>query len=175
MEVLKRIAVGLCIASVLFFIVGLSLPKETVVQRSVIINAPMAVVFSNVNDLKNHGKWDPRQAEDKTMKIEYGSVSEGTGASYGWTSEKGDGTLTITESVTNRSIKADLDFKNRGTMRGRWDFTPMGQGVLVSEKIVHKAGACFCSRYINLVADAEIGRRLSSGLRKLKEVSEKNK
>ncbi len=175
MEVLKRIAIGLFIALALFVIVGISLPKETVVQRTVVIDAPIAVVFNNVNNLKNHEKWDPWQAEDKTMKIEYGTVTEGTGASYGWSGGMGEGTLTITESVTNRSIKVELDVKNRGAVRGLWNFTPMAQGVLVSEKIVNKAGACFCSRYIYLVSDAEIGRNIAKGLKKLKEVSEENK
>jgi ribosome-associated toxin RatA of RatAB toxin-antitoxin module len=173
MEILKRVAIGLLIASVLFIIIGLSLPKKTVVERSVIINAPVALVFGNVNNLKNHEKWDPWQAEDKTMKITYGTVTEGTGASYRWTSEMGDGTQTITESVTNRSVKVELDFKDRRTMRGRWNFTPMGQGMLVSEKVVNRAGACFCSRYINLFTDAGIGRCFTKGLKKLKEVSEK--
>jgi hypothetical protein len=59
MEILKRVAIGLLIASVLFIIIGLSLPKKTVVERSVIINAPVALVFGNVNNLKNHEKWDP--------------------------------------------------------------------------------------------------------------------
>jgi hypothetical protein len=172
MEIVKRVAIGLFIALILFVVVGLSLPKETVVQRSVIINAPIGAVFNNINNLKNHETWDPWQAEDKTMKIMYGTVTEGTGASYGWTSGMGDGTLTITESVTNRSIKVELDFKDRRTMRGRWDFTPMGQGVLVSEKAVNKAGACICARYIYLVTDAEIGRHFTKGLKMLKEVSE---
>jgi len=175
MEILKRIAIGLFIALVLFVIIGLSLPRETVVQRSAVINAPIAVVFGNINNLKNHEKWDPRQAEDKTMKITYGTVTEGTGASYGWTSERGDGTLTITESVTNRSIRVEIDFTNGGAERGRWNFVQTGQGVLVSEKMVNKAGACFCSRYTNLVSDAEIGRHFATGLKNLKEVSEKNK
>ena len=175
MEILKRFAIGLLIAFVLFVIVGLSLPKETVVERSVIINAPIGVVFNNVNNLKNHEKWDPWQAADRTMKITYGTVTEGTGASYSWTSEMGDGTQTITESVTNRSIKVELDFKKQRTMRGWWHFTPMGQGVRVSERVANKAGACLCARYINLFIDAEIGRYFTRGLKKLKEVSEQAK
>jgi hypothetical protein len=175
METLKKIAIGLLIVAVLFVIIGVSLPKETVVQRSIIINAPLNVVFNNVNNLKNHEKWDPWQATDKTMKIAYGSVTEGTGASYSWTSEMGDGTQTITESMTNKSIKIELDFKKQGTMRGWWTFTEGGKGVLVAEGFVNKSGACFCSRYINLFMDAEIGRYFSKGLKKLKEVSELTK
>ena len=52
METLKKAAIGLLIVAVLFVIIGLSLPKETVVQRSIIINAPLNVVFNNVNNLK---------------------------------------------------------------------------------------------------------------------------
>jgi ribosome-associated toxin RatA of RatAB toxin-antitoxin module len=175
MEILKQIAIGLLIAVVLFIIIGLSLPKETVVERSIIINAPVGAVFNMVNNLKNHEKWDPWQAADKTMKITYGTVTEGTGASYGWTSEMVDGTQTITESVTNRSIKVELDLKKQKTMRGWWNFTAGDKGVLVTKKIVNKAGTCFWSRYINLLTDAEIGRYFSKGLKKLKEVSEQAK
>jgi hypothetical protein len=87
----------------------------------------------------------------------------------------GDGTQTITESVTNRSIKVELDFKKQGTMRGWWNFTAKDKGALVSKKVVNKAGACFCSRYLNLLTDAEIGNYFTKGLKKLKEVSEQAK
>lgn len=172
MGILKKVAIGLLILAVLFVIIGLSLPKETVVKRSIIINAPLDVVFKNVNNLKNHEKWDPWQATDKTMKITYGAVTEGTGASYSWTSESGEGTHTITESMTNKSIKVELDFKKQRTMRGWWTFTGKDKGVLVAEGFVNKSGKCFCSRYINLFIDAEIGTYYSKGLKKLKEVSE---
>jgi hypothetical protein len=175
METLKKAAIGLLIVAVLFVIIGLSLPIETVVQRSIIINAPLNVVFNNVNNLKNHEKWDPWQAADKTMKITYGTVTEGTGASYGWTSEMGDGIQTITESITNKSIKIELDFKKQETMRGWWTFTERDKGVLVTEGFVNKSGTCFCTRYINLFFDAEIGKYFSKGLKKLKEVSEQAK
>jgi hypothetical protein len=171
MQIVKRILIGVGVLAVLFVIIGLSLPKETTVERSIIINAPVGTVFNSINDLKNHEKWDPWQMSDKTMKITYGAVTAGTGASSSWTSEKsGEGVQTITESMTDKSVKLDLDFKKHGTGKAWFKLEATDKGVKVTEGYLNISGKCFCSRYKNLFMDPYIGSQYTKGLKKLKEV-----
>jgi hypothetical protein len=173
MKIVKKIIVGLIVFAVLILIIGLSLPKETSIKRSIFIEAPAAAVFENVNNLKNQEKWDPWLAADKTMKLAYGPVAAGKGASASWTGTSGEGSQTITESVPPSSIKVDLDFKKKGKGKGWWSFQEKGKGVVVTSGFTSIAGNCLVAKYINLFLDPIVGPTMAKGLKKLKEVSEK--
>ena len=173
MKIVKWIVIFLLVLAVLFVIIGLSLPDRGAVERSVLIKAPVAVVFENVNDLRNHEKWDPWQASDKTMKITYGPVTAGKGASYSWTSVEGTGIQTITESVPNSLVKTELNFTDMGsTATGWFSFAEAEGGVRVTEGFMTAPHRCFCGRYLDLFIYPEIGKQFVKGLNKLKEVSE---
>lgn len=174
MKIVKWIGITLVVLAVLFVIIGISLPDRGAVERSVLIKAPVAVVFENVNNLRNHEKWDPWQASDKTMKVAYGPVAAGKGASYSWTSvDSGTGTQTITESVPNSLVKTELNFTDMGsTATGWFSFAEAEGGVRVTEGFMSAPHRCFCGRYMDLLIYPEIEKHFVSGLNKLKEVSE---
>ena len=174
MKIVKWIVIIMLVLAVLFVIIGISLPDRGVIERSVLIKAPVAVVFENVNNLRNHEKWDPWQAADKTMKITYGPVTSGRGASYSWTSvDSGTGTQTITESVPNSLVKTELNFTDMGsTATGWFSFAEAGGSVRVTEGFMSAPHKCFCGRYLDLLINPEIGKYFVKGLDRLKEVSE---
>ena len=140
MKALKKIVYGLIIIVVALAAIGLvALPRESKVERSLVIQAPAEVIFDQVNDLKKNEAWSPWK--DPTMKVSYGAVTEGKGAQSSWTSKKmGNGTMTIEESVPASSINIDLDFGGMGKALATWTFVPEGDAVKVTEVMTSNAG-----------------------------------
>ncbi len=146
--------------------------EEYGLERSIVIKAPVGVVFENVNNLKKNEAWAPWGLEDKTMKITYNDIAAGVGASSSWTSEdSGEGTQTITESVANKRILTELDFKKEGKAAAEWAFEETPEGVKVTWYFRGKAGG-LGDRIFGMFIDTFLGKYYEQGLAKLKEVSE---
>lgn len=158
---------------VLFLIVGVILPAEYRVERSITIDAPMETVFDQVNDLEKNRNWSPWEENDPTAQFSYGPVVVGVGAYYDWQGEKvGAGRLTITAVEPNRQIDTALDFGDHGTAVGIWSFAETGDGVKVSWSVVGDHGNNLIARYFGLIAKGVIGENFERGLANLKRVSE---
>lgn len=83
------------------------------INRSKVINAPAAVVFDKVNDYKSWTEWSPWFELDPEVKLTYGDITSGSGASYSWHSDNKDvgaGSMETTEAVTNESISQKIAF-----------------------------------------------------------------
>lgn len=172
MKILKKIVFALVILIAAMAVIGLvALPRTSKVERSVVIQAPADVIFDQVNDLKKNEAWSPWK--DSTMKLTYGSVTEGKGAQSMWTSKNmGNGTMTIEESVPSSALKIDLDFGSMGKAKALWSFLPEGEGVKVTEVMASDAGMNPAKRWMSLLSDKMVGPYFEKGLASLKQVSE---
>lgn len=171
MGLLKKIAFTLASIIIVALGIGFLLPSEYKVERSVVIQAPIDVVFDQVNDLKKNEAWSPWK--DSTMKITYGDITVGKGATSSWESKNmGNGSQTIEESVPNASIRTYLDFKEMGHAYGHWTFKQEGEGVQVTQGMSGDQGMNPVKRYFALMMDKMIGPYFEQGLTALKQVSE---
>ncbi|MEX0291361.1 MAG: SRPBCC family protein [Flavobacteriaceae bacterium] len=132
MKILKYVLLLL-----LAVVVGLGIytavqPSEYDFARSRTIDAPAQVLYENVDDYKKRALWDPWVERDPSINITYGEKVKGPGASYSWTSDEGDGTITRTESVPHESLSDELDFGSMGKATAYWKFEPEGGGTKVS-------------------------------------------
>ena len=96
---------------VLLVLVAFLLPSKIHVERSIVVNAPPAKVFGEVNSLKKWGAWDPWMKKDPNIKNTFSGPDEGVGAKNSWVSdhkEVGTGSNTITESVPNEIGRAHV-------------------------------------------------------------------
>ena len=112
MTLIKRILWGLGALILLLILVSFFLPSTVHIERTKVIKAPPATVFSLVNNLRTYDDWMPWNRKDPNMHQTFGDKDSGTGASYSWTStdkEVGNGTLTITESVPDTRVMTALD------------------------------------------------------------------
>ncbi|WGK63755.1 SRPBCC family protein [Croceiramulus getboli] len=94
------------------------------------IQAPRAVVFNTVNELKSWQHWGPWQEEDPSMQFQYPNLTQGVGASYSWTGEM-DGSMSTTALVPNESITQELVLQTPGGERKpqvEWTFQQMEPG-----------------------------------------------
>ena len=113
---LKKI---LLISAALFSAVVLSLvvliimqPDEYALDRSATIDAPVDVVFAQVNDLRQWESWSPWHQDDPDMEMSYSGSEYGAGAIFEWAgdSDSGAGRMTITESRPDEYIEIRLEF-----------------------------------------------------------------
>ena len=142
-------------------------------DRSIVIKAPVAVVFENVNNLKKNEAWSPWMAADPTMKTTYNEIAAGQGASSSWTSEdSGEGTQVIVEVVENKKIVTDLDFKGQGKAKAFWTFEETGEGVKVTWAFQSKPTGFGDHIFGAFFLESVLGKSYEEGLSKLKEVSE---
>ena len=171
---IKKILFGLLGAIVLLIIVGFFLPGKMEVSKSISINAPAEYAFEEVNGLENWDRWSYWNTLDKTMKITYGDKRMGAGAFYAWESnDMGSGKLSITESVPNTSIKADLDFMEQGTAKAWYDFEPEGEGTKMTMSFSSDFGMNPFARWFGVLAmEAEMNKAFDFSLNKVKELAE---
>jgi hypothetical protein len=169
----KKILIGIVALVAIFFGVGFILPAKISIEHSTQINAPATAVFEQLNNMEKTLAWDPWAAADPTMKVEIGSIKSGVGASKSWTSESsGNGSQTITESVPDSSVKADLDFKDQGTGKAWWKLEASNGGTLLTQGFSSEM-TNIVGRYMgNLFMKGIVGARFEQGHQKIKEIVE---
>jgi len=83
------------------------LPSEVNIKQSIKIKAPAAVVYDQVNDLRNWDNWSPYK--DSTLLSQFRGPIRGVGATIRWTDKKeGRAVLTITDAKPYEFIKTSL-------------------------------------------------------------------
>ncbi|MBN4081863.1 SRPBCC family protein [bacterium AH-315-C07] len=172
---MRKITMSLLGFVVLLFVVSIFLPSEVHVERSTVIKADVSAIFDHVNDLKKWTKWMPWMEMDPDIEITYGSSSSGSGASYSWVgnADVGSGTLTIKESVENKSISTELDFGDMGTGQGSWRFEKTSDGIKVTWAMDSSTDFIpIIGKYFGLFMDGMVGPDFEKGLKNLKELCE---
>ena len=158
----------------LILILGVALPSEFYVEKSITINAPVEKVFEQVNNLKNWEKWSPWGNEDPSLKINYGRPISGMDANYSWKGDNvGEGSMRIIESIPNKSLKTSVDFGNRGRGKGIWSFSRRGNLVTVTAGFKGYAKN-FPQKFFGLVAPRILGPQITKGLLEIKKLTERN-
>jgi uncharacterized protein YndB with AHSA1/START domain len=113
MKALKTIFVIILTLVTLFFIIGLILPNDAYLERSIIINAPPQKVFNQLNTFNTISAWSPWIKMDPDLKNEYFGPEFGVGALYTWDSDDpnvGQGKQEIIESRTDEYLKMEMTF-----------------------------------------------------------------
>lgn len=169
---LKKILIVIGALVALFVVVGLLLPQTYGMSRDTTVDAPIAVVFDQVNDLTKNEAWSPWMAADPTMKVTYGDIRSGVGATYSWTSENmGSGSLTVAKVDPPNEIVNTLAFDGQGEGKGIWKFEQAGDSVKVTWSMEGQATG-IADRYFGLFIDSMVGGQFETGLANLKRVSE---
>jgi uncharacterized protein YndB with AHSA1/START domain len=101
--------VGIVIAGIL--IAAAFGPDEYTIERTVMINKPVADVFSYIRVMKNQTHYSYWVMADPKSKVEFTGPDGQVGAAMAWDSEKmGKGTQTATKIDDNKRIDLDLHF-----------------------------------------------------------------
>lgn len=105
-------------------------------EESTIVEAPLPVVFNEVNNYYNWETWGPWRTETDDMIISYNENTRGEGGGFSWKSENlGDGSIETVnvnpeESIEQRVIHNPTFSESDGKMY--WEFEEVEEGTKVT-------------------------------------------
>jgi len=173
LPVMKRIGLGIGLATVLVAIVGFMLPASYTISRSIVIDAPPTDVHTYLGDLNNWPNWTPWFKGDSNLEVSIGTVAQGVGAHQTWQGNSSSGELTITRCEQDWGIAFDMALdKGRKMTACTMCYTPVEGGTEVTWDMAGDNGLNIFARFASLALDPIIGPMFDEGLLRLKMVTE---
>ncbi len=174
----KKILIGA--GAALLLLIGIVTMQANTyhVERSLVIKAPAAVVFEEVNDFRRWAQWSPWDKLDPTMKKTFEGPATGVGAIYAWegNGEVGAGRMTITDSVAASRVAVKLEFLQPMTSEAKSAIALSAAegGVKVTWSMDGEHG--FAGKLFSLFMDmdAMVGGMYEQGLANLQTIAERN-
>jgi uncharacterized protein YndB with AHSA1/START domain len=181
MKTPMKVALGVVGVVIVFILgvaaIGATKPDESVVSRSVQINAPPEKVFPLVNDFRHWPQWSPWEKLDPDLQRTYSGSASGEGSHYAWhgNDDVGSGEMTITESTPHSRVLIALHFITpfEATNVTDFSFTPRGPQTQVVWTM--RGPASFMMKMMSVIFDfdAMIGKDFDAGLAAMKAAAER--
>jgi effector-binding domain-containing protein/uncharacterized protein YndB with AHSA1/START domain len=175
MNALKKIVLTFILSCLLFAVIGLFLPKTAHVERSIVIDAPQATVFTVLNGFRQFNRWSPWADIDPNATTSYEGPAAGVGAKMSWSgnAEVGTGSQEILEAVPFERLKVRLTFGDfPGEFAASYILAPEGSGTKMTWAFDADYGSSIFGRYFGLMSDAMLGPDYEKGLARLKPLAE---
>ncbi|HEY4247015.1 MAG TPA: SRPBCC family protein [Lacunisphaera sp.] len=176
---IAKILIALAVLVVGFLIVVAFQPGTYRVERSTTVAASPALVFAQVNDLRNWQEISPYTKMDPTAKYAFSGPPAGVGAALAWkgNSKVGEGSMTITESRPGELVRMRLNFEKpfESLCYSEFTFHPIaGKAIQTSVKWSMTGEKAFVMKLMGLVVsmDKMIGPQFEEGLANLKSTVE---
>jgi uncharacterized protein YndB with AHSA1/START domain len=164
----KWIGVGLVGVLALLSVVIALQPGEFEVKRSLVMQAPPAAVFAEVEDFHHWAHWSPWEKLDPSMQKHFSGPPSGVGTSYHWVGndQVGEGRMTIVGALAPSKIEIKLEFMEpwQATNPTSFTFEPEGTGTRTTWAMKGKNN--FVSKAFHLVMDMDalVGADFEKGL-----------
>lgn len=170
MKILKNVFLVLVALLVFAFL----LPNRIKLERSLVIAAPADSVFNQVNNLQNWIVWNPWQNNDTTINISYYGPLAGTGATQKWTSSKGNGKITIMESVPASMVIYELQMEGMIAKTSIFNFESLNDNstnVIFSMELIASYNPIL--RYMHVIMKWMMQKDFENALANIKQISER--
>ncbi|MEM6649430.1 MAG: SRPBCC family protein [Pseudomonadota bacterium] len=162
------------------YALGFVLPDQQTVERSVVIDAPQAEVFSYVGDFNAWEAWSPWADIDPTMQTSI--TGSGVGQIMAWQSEDpkvGKGSQEIIEHLPPSRMESALDLGDMGLAQVSFILSPQGADQTKVSWVMNtnmREGMPFAMKpiatYMGFFLDGMVGPDYEKGLAQLKAVAE---
>ena len=170
---IKTLLIIIFILIVAFVVVGLFLPTNYLVSRSIMIDAPASEIHTNINNLEKWPSWSPWIEDDPTLKVTIGDISSGVGASQSWVGKDGGGSLVFTSSDPNKGVNYDLEFdQGQYKCKSNFIYVPKEGGTEVIWEMSGNMDIPVIGGYFASTMDTFVGKYFEKGLVNLKNVVE---
>lgn len=177
-SVLKKVGLGLVGLVGVLAAVGLVLPREWRVERSVVINAAPEHIHPLVDDLKAWQSWAAWTKDmDPEVKNEYGGPASGAGAWWAWNGPKmGHGKMTISKSEVASGVWVDemIETDKEVNAHGSITWTQEGGGTKVTWVDTGTLPPVIGGYVVGMIEDM-LGNNFQVGLQHLKAEVEKRR
>lgn len=171
MKALKYILLLLLILVIGFSIYIAVQPNDYNFKRTRTINAPVSLLYDEVNDFKNWPDFSPWIEQDPDATISYGEVTEGDSAKYSWKGDVlGEGSMTTLSTKEDETIAQKIYFVKpfKAESNINWSFKPTDSGTVVTWQMEGKKD--FLTKLFTTFAgsiESETGPDFERGLFKL--------
>ena len=175
MKILKVLVLGLIGLVVALAVIGLALPRDVHIERSTVIAAKPATVFTYLNGWKHFNEWSPWAALDPNTQYSYEGPETGVGAKQSWFSEDpnvGNGSQEITAVDTDKAITIKLMLPNMEPSVVTQTLMPEGEGTKVIWAMDADMGFNPLNRWFGLLLEKFIGPDYEKGLANMKPLIE---
>jgi effector-binding domain-containing protein len=174
-KTLKRTFFVLIALVLIFVVVGLLLPRRRHVERSVFIDTPPSVVFSQVNGFEHFNDWSPWVAVMPNAEYSFEGPDFGVGSKMSWTvtePKAETGSQTIVTSTPYDRVEIELDFGGQGTAEAAYLLQPENGGTQLTWTFDTDFGFNILGRYWGLLLNRQLGPLYAQGLTSLKRITE---
>ena len=175
MKTLKKIFFVLVVLVVIFVVVGFVLPRQRHVERSIFIDTPPSVVFSQVNGFKDFNDWSPWVAVMPDAEYTFEGPDFGVGSKMSWSATQPrpeTGSQTIVASTPYERVDIELDFGGQGIAQSKYLLQPEGDGTQLTWTFDTDFGLNILGRYWGLFLERQLGPLYAQGLTNLKRIAE---
>lgn len=172
---LKRVVTALVLLVVILLIVGLFLPRDVQVERTITITAPPQQVYAEVVDLKHFNHWSPWFGIDPATRYVLAGKLGQPGQQLSWQSDNpsvGKGSMTLVESNAPGYVAFKLDFGPQGQADSYFRIRKDGKQSEVTWGFRTNFGNDIAGRYFGLMMDSVLGKDFEKGLASLKKTVE---
>ncbi|KPH96532.1 hypothetical protein AMS58_00235 [Pseudoalteromonas porphyrae] len=153
----------------LLLVLGLVLPQQYQVNKSIIIQAEQVIIEPYINDFSKWQLWSPWEAVDPSIIFDVSNPSSGVGAHQFWQSNWGFGEMTIT-NITPSTIHLNILFNEEHIATGTINFTRKANGNLISCTLLGEVTTPILGGYLALISQYILTNTVELGLNNLKTV-----
>ena len=171
MSILLYILLGALTFISLIALIGLFLPQQVKVERSIIIEAEPAIIFDEIADFENFVTWNTWTKKDPAIKQWFEGEKFSVGSKYSWEGNKkvGKGSMEITHIEANRRVNLDMNFGPSGVANCGFILEPIDEKTKVTWYFNSDMGRNPLTKLIGPMMDKFIGKDYSEGLKNLAE------
>ncbi len=111
---MKVVTGFVAVLAIVLGVIAVIAPREFKLQREIVINRPVDMVFAHLKYLQNHDKWNAWKKLDPQLQQDYRGTDGAIGFVSAWDSENKDvGTAEqeITEVIENQKLGTVIRFK----------------------------------------------------------------
>jgi hypothetical protein len=178
MRFIKLLLISVLSFAALIFLLSLLFPSKAVVERSGVIEAPVATVYSQINDLKTWPEWNPWTKMQAAQSLQFATPSQGAGTWYSWTNAQDDrssGKLVILRSDPTKGVYYQMLFKDMRPVLSGLEIKPTkdGKGTIIHWYLETRLGWMPWWKFRGFMADRLMGPQVEQGLTALKARCEK--
>jgi effector-binding domain-containing protein len=175
MKTIKRLFFALIAVLVILVVIGFLLPRQRHVERSLFIDAPPSVVFSQVNGLRHFNDWSPWVAVMPDAEYTFEGPDFGVGSKMSWSATEPRpeaGSQTIVASTPYERVDIEIDFGGKGTAQAAYLLQAEDGGTNLTGSFDTDFGINLLGRYWGLLLDRQLGPLYAQGLTNLKRIAE---
>jgi effector-binding domain-containing protein len=176
MKVVKYLFIFLLVVIAAFVGVGFVLPDTVHVERSAVIDARPATLFTLLDGFRQFNKWSPWAELDPNTKYTWEGPASGVGSKESWSSADrnvGNGSQEIVQATPYSMIRVKLVFNDFGSDSfATYTLTSEGEGTRLVWGYDANFGRNIAYRYFGPMMDGMLGKDYEHGLAKLKALAE---